>query len=258
METPKSAFYLSAQKIWRKVVDTDGSNPAELKLQLDFHKRLLSIFQPGSYYYFIFNMYRSEFDFVSPSITDVLGYTPEETTVMFIMNNIHPDDKPYFLKFEQRVTEFYMSLPYEKIKSYKMQYDYRLRTSQNKYVRVLQQMVQIDYDKDNFYRSLCMHTDISHIKQEGTPSFSIIGLDDEPSYYNVNIAGEFRQSFDLFTKREREILKCIVEGSNSKQIADQLSISLHTVSTHRKNILSKANAQTPVDLVSKAINEGWV
>jgi len=62
----------------------------------------------------------------------------------------------------------------------------------------------------------------------------------------------------MFTKREREILKCIVEGKMSKTIADELCLSLHTVNTHRKNILAKAEVKTPVDLIAKAIKEGWL
>ncbi|WP_454882003.1 response regulator transcription factor [Sphingobacterium detergens] len=49
----------------------------------------------------------------------------------------------------------------------------------------------------------------------------------------------------MFTKREREILECIVEGKMSKTIADELCISLHTINTHRKNILAKAGLRHP-------------
>ena len=56
----------------------------------------------------------------------------------------------------------------------------------------------------------------------------------------------------------REILKHIVEGKNSKTIAEELHISLHTVNTHRKNILIKANCRSPIDLVAKIINESLI
>ncbi|ULT27239.1 LuxR C-terminal-related transcriptional regulator [Sphingobacterium sp. E70] len=44
----------------------------------------------------------------------------------------------------------------------------------------------------------------------------------------------------------------------SKKIADELCVSLHTINTHRKNILAKAGVKTPVDLIAKAIKEGWL
>lgn len=258
MQKLPTPFYQSAKKIWETVVKTDSLESNELKLQLELHKRLLNIFQVGKYYYFTFNIYQGAIEFISEGARDVLGYEPEEMSVGLLMDKIHPDDKPYFLNFEYKITIFFKSLPFDKIKNYKVQCDYRVKDKNNKYVRILHQAVQIDYDTDNFYRTLCLHTDISHIKHEGAPCFSIIGLDGEPSYYNIQEAEVFTKSYDLFTKREREILKCIVEGKSTKNMADELCISLHTVSTHRKNILHKADVKNPIDLVAKAINEGWI
>jgi DNA-binding NarL/FixJ family response regulator len=62
----------------------------------------------------------------------------------------------------------------------------------------------------------------------------------------------------LFSKRERDILKCIVEGKTSKQIAEELFLSIHTVQTHRKKIMSKSGAASATELVRMAIQQGWV
>lgn len=43
------------------------------------------------------------------------------------------------------------------------------------------------------------------------------------------------------TKREREIMALIAQGLNSRQIAEQLSVSYFTVRKHRSNILPKLN-----------------
>ena len=43
----------------------------------------------------------------------------------------------------------------------------------------------------------------------------------------------------LLTRREREILTLLGRGCTSRQIADQLFITLRTVETHRSNICSK-------------------
>lgn len=258
MSNQQSQIYLSAKKIWSTVVKEDPTHQYELKLELELHKRLLNLFQPGHYYYYVFNIFQAEFDMVSPGITKVLGYMPEEMSIPFFLEILHPDDKPYFLQFEQRITEFFIDLPFDKIQNYKMQYDFRMRTRDGRYIRLLHQAVQVDYDETNYYRTLSVDTDITHLKPEGAPNFSIIGLDGEPSYYNIAEANALTKSFDLFTRRERAVLKMIVENKSSKEIADELFVSRHTVNAHRKNILRKANAKTAVELVSKAIHEGWL
>ncbi len=55
-----------------------------------------------------------------------------------------------------------------------------------------------------------------------------------------------------FTKRELEIVQYVVKGLSSKQIASLLFISSHTVDTHRRKILSKANVTNTAELIQYA------
>ena len=56
------------------------------------------------------------------------------------------------------------------------------------------------------------------------------------------------------TRREKEILQFIAAGLSSKEIADKLFISEHTVSNHRKNMLRKKGAKSSAQLVQLSIN----
>jgi len=55
------------------------------------------------------------------------------------------------------------------------------------------------------------------------------------------------------SEREIEVLKLIGQGFTSKQIADQLFISIHTVNSHRKNLLKKLGMKSPTQLMVYAI-----
>lgn len=57
----------------------------------------------------------------------------------------------------------------------------------------------------------------------------------------------------LITKREKEVLKFLAEGLSSKQIADKVFLSEHTVIVHRKNMMAKTNSGNIAELVSWAI-----
>ena len=58
---------------------------------------------------------------------------------------------------------------------------------------------------------------------------------------------------EVLTMREREILKLLAEGKKSKEIAEALFISPHTVRRHRENIMEKLNVRTLADLIKYAI-----
>jgi len=60
------------------------------------------------------------------------------------------------------------------------------------------------------------------------------------------------------TRREKEILKLIVNEFTTHEIADKLFISLSTVETHRANLLSKLNVRNTAGLVRIAIEKGLV
>ncbi len=58
------------------------------------------------------------------------------------------------------------------------------------------------------------------------------------------------------TGREKEVLKLIVNGLTSKEIADDLGISKLTVDTHRKHIQQKLGVSKQVDLLKLAMQSG--
>lgn len=53
--------------------------------------------------------------------------------------------------------------------------------------------------------------------------------------------------------RELEIIRLISEGYSTKEIAEMLFLSTHTVTTHRKNILAKLNVNNTAGLVMYAV-----
>ena len=246
-----------AQKIWSEIAQ--HKTPGELQLEVELYKKLLNIFQVGDYYYFIFNPPQMVIEFASASVTDVLGYQPEELTLEGLFNIIHPDDLPHFLSFEATVTEFWKQLPPEKVMKYKSRYDYRIRKKNNDYLRILQQIVTIQSDQDGaVLRTFVVHTDISHLKQDNKMVLSFIGLEGEPSYINVQPVQPVVPYKGILTGREMEILRLMAQNLTSKQIAAILHISSYTVATHRKNIFRKTKTGTVLQLVQLALEKGWV
>ena len=60
------------------------------------------------------------------------------------------------------------------------------------------------------------------------------------------------------TKREREILMMVINGTSNKEIADSLGKSVRTVETHRFNIMKKMGVNNAIDMINKAVKENLV
>lgn len=58
---------------------------------------------------------------------------------------------------------------------------------------------------------------------------------------------------DVLSDREKDIIVCITKGMNNKEIADYLFLSVHTVTTHRRNISNKLQIHTTAGLIIYAI-----
>jgi DNA-binding CsgD family transcriptional regulator len=62
----------------------------------------------------------------------------------------------------------------------------------------------------------------------------------------------------LLTRREKEVLQLIARGLTNKEIAQQLFVSLSTVDSHRKNLMSKFDVMNAASLIAKASRLGVI
>lgn len=60
------------------------------------------------------------------------------------------------------------------------------------------------------------------------------------------------------TPREEGVLNLIAAGATDKEIAEQLSLSVHTVKTHVRSILSKLHTVNRRQAAKLAAREGWL
>ncbi|MDF0705724.1 response regulator [Flagellimonas okinawensis] len=61
----------------------------------------------------------------------------------------------------------------------------------------------------------------------------------------------------MVTPREKEVILLIVEGLTTREIAERLHLSKHTVESHRQNILLKLELKNSAELVRYALKKGW-
>lgn len=62
----------------------------------------------------------------------------------------------------------------------------------------------------------------------------------------------------VLTATEMEIVKAIAQGKTTKEIAEERFSSIHTITTHRKNIFRKLDVNTAHEAIKYALRAGWV
>ncbi len=94
---------------------------------------------------------------------------------------------------------------------------------------------------------LCVDVDMSH--QMNTEHQLIEALKE-------NLKAKNKLLLKSLSKREVQILHLICQGARTKEIADTLFLSIHTINTHRRNIQKKLGTTNIADLVTLAGEAG--
>ncbi len=74
----------------------------------------------------------------------------------------------------------------------------------------------------------------------------------------INQQQEEEEQHSILTETEKEIVKAIAQGRTTKEIANERFSSVHTITTHRKNIFRKLGVNTAHEVIKYALRAGLV
>ena len=77
-------------------------------------------------------------------------------------------------------------------------------------------------------------------------------------YLSGGDASTAKHSWEILTRREREVIKLIAEGKRTKEIAEYLSLSPKTIEKHRTNMMRKLDLHNVSEVTVYAIKNGFV
>lgn len=75
----------------------------------------------------------------------------------------------------------------------------------------------------------------------------------ESALMRIDEPKEQQEARGELSDREKEVVVCVAKGMSNKQIADELSLSTHTVISHRRNITNKLEIYSASGLTIYAI-----
>lgn len=108
-----------------------------------------------------------------------------------------------------------------------------------------------DTGKEELMRAIKV---VSEGRKYFPPEISEVIIDELLAKTTVEVQDDKnRPIFQKITPKEKQILGMIVQGYNSREIADKLFLSIRTVDNHRANMMKKTQAKNTADLVKMAI-----
>ncbi|MDR1671223.1 MAG: LuxR C-terminal-related transcriptional regulator [Alistipes sp.] len=101
------------------------------------------------------------------------------------------------------------------------------------------------------------------VKIEGRVWSEVISISDpvvtiREKLSRVAESGRFVRRHEPLSRREKDIVVCVVKGMTNRQIAEKLHLSHHTVGTHRRNISAKLDIHSTPGLIVYAISNDLV
>lgn len=188
-----------------------------------------------------------------------------EGGVEFMLHHYHPDHLRLFNEkiFYARLN-FLKCIPAEQHGNYIFTYNHRFKSSQGNYSDFLQRNCFIKSNADGEplvsfgmiinYNHFSPRTKVIHTveKIDQTENGMYASLMDKKQFL-VNVEDE-----ELFSNREKEVLLWMAEGLTSKEIADKLYVSEHTIINHRRHMQDKSNAPNATALVTFAMRKGII
>lgn len=200
---------------------------------------------------FVVDVYKCRYAYASSNFVDLLGYDDHKIATLerqgdYLESRIHPDDRAQLETLQIKLSQFIYSLPPEQRNDYSNIYSFRILNAKQQYVRVTSRHQVLEQDCNGKAWLVIGNMDISP-DQKKSESVDCTVL-------NLKSGEMFSPSSSLvspvnLTNRELEILRLIQKGMLSKEIADKLCISIHTVNIHRQNLLRKLGVQNSFEAI---------
>lgn len=201
----------------------------------------------------VFDMNRKTHVYISPSYRERLGLPDDKHEGPEGFDQLmHPDDVIIAMEAGYYFLKMAMNTKNSLLKNFKLLNDYRIQTPDNGWLRMTEEHQILETDPHgNIWLALSI-IDVSPNQNLNEPMSS--WLINHKTGEVISFA-EVTSLFEL-THREKEILHLISKGKVSKQIADELHISVHTVNTHRQNIIGKMGVTNTAEAIQLASRMG--
>jgi DNA-binding CsgD family transcriptional regulator len=160
-----------------------------------------------------------------------------------LLNLVRTDDRLKKYKLELRFFQHLNSIDLADRSDYQVITKLRIRTSEGKDMLLKHRLLYISSSADgSIWLALCLYNILYDYSGFDAPEGLIINtrtgeIIDES---HNNLSG-------MLSAREKEIILLIKQGKRTKEIADKLLLSIHTINRHRQNIFKKLKVNSAME-----------
>ena len=254
MEPDSSQNALDQIYLYQKF-EVDNADYLEFEKKVYFLERLSEVENSSVS---VLDLYQKKYIFLrsrylEPFNNPLIDHDPQDP--FYYGQFIHPDDLSLVMDSYKRSFEFFLNLPEEERKDYKLILNFRQRDKFGKYLNIILQLVVLELDKKGNIWLVLILDDLLPDK------ISFEGVNRRLIHIKSGKIGLFKNELEpnkktILSTREVEVLGLVSKGFASKEIADKLFLSINTVNNHRQNILEKVGAVNTTEAVTYARNLG--
>ena len=249
------------QREYKKIYDRQDFRPEELDYAiLDRHIEVLGqMARMSNSGVTIYDLYKRNHAFTSYNFPGLFDYDMERIEAEdsdYFNSRLHPDDWNQWTLSMLKFLRLVFDSEGSKMR-FKLIIEYRIEL-EGKYIRVIEQIQALECDRrGNVWLALCL-LDISPNQTPFTrvearifdiEARETIAIPEYPEYRPLE------KNTASLTAREREVLNLVREGLLSKEISDQLRVSVNTVNTYRQRIIEKLDVNNSLEAIRYA--ERW-
>ena len=222
----------------------------------DLMRRIDDTLRARKQFFYIGDLIKLKILFASSGTRDLFGIPPEELDPATFYVNTHPEDMARHNLGRTKLFNLGQNLFFDQTSDFILSSNFRFKNITGAYSSMLVQcfLFSGDIPQKTVYL-LQLTSDISHFKMNKHGYHYYIGKDmTNFRYPDLKLL----RTGNIFTEREFQVLKGIAEGLDSSQIAKKYFLSVHTVNTHRRNILKKSGKTNTHDLVIELKERGVI
>ena len=194
--------------------------------------------------------------YASKGYFDFFGQISVEDYALIVFENGHPDIKERYNTVRAKFFSLGQELFTGKFEKWFLSTNLTIRNVHGIYRDLLFQCYLV-HTRIPYHSVfvLMVHTDLSNIPGP-KHGFHFYSAPDDSCFRFPDT--ELLKIGNIFTDREFEIINYIASGMDSVEIANKLFLSVHTVHTHRKNILNKSGNKNTYELLIELREKGYL